>query len=71
MFTIEIFFIYRNRAVGCFVFLNTNLRQIFQLRIQRALVILGNIGDFIKKLRLKADASLYFICGHDNTSLIE
>ena len=68
--TVQFFFIHRDRSVVILIFFHTKLCQIFQLGIQRTLVILGNVSDFIEQFRFKADARLDFVRRHDNTSFL-
>ena len=56
-----------DRAAGGFILPDAELCQVFQLRVQRTLVVPGDIGNFVKQFRLKADAGLDFVCSHDNT----
>lgn len=56
-------------AVGGFVFFDTLLGQVFQLGVEGAFVVLGDLGDFVEQLRLETDSGLNFVGRHDNTSL--
>ena len=57
--------------MGLFIFVHTLLRQMLQLRIQRAVILAGNIGDFTQKLLRKADAGLNAVSGHSITPLYQ
>ena len=59
LLSVQLFFIRRDRTVGGLVLPDADLGQIFQLGIQRTLVIPGDLYDFIKQLRLKSDPGLH------------
>ena len=70
LFSVQLLIIHRNPAVDTFKFPDAILREVFQLRVQRPLVVPGNICDFVKKLRVKPDTGLDFVGCHDNTPLL-
>ena len=71
LLSIELFFVDGNGAVGVLILPDTFLSKILQLGIQGALIHFGDLCDLVKQLRLKTDACLYLVCGHDNTPIIE
>lgn len=68
-FSIHFIFVKWNAAIFFFKCSDTFLRQKFQLRIQRTLVLFGDVCDFVQQFRFKSNPCLHFVCCHTHTSI--